>query len=154
MKVFVSHKKEDELIAAKIALYLNMADIESYLDILDDQIIEDGKKLTNHIIDKISSCTDVIVVLSEKTIFSWWVPFEIGVAVEKKIPLVNYLSDNIKMPGYLEYWPRLRSLDDIKKYISVRNTFESVRINEIWQNRSQVQKIDVFYSSLKNELNK
>ena len=42
------------------------------------------KSFTDHIRENLNTCTDIIVVMSEATKESWWVPFEIGMATEKR----------------------------------------------------------------------
>ena len=101
MKIFISHKKEDEYTAFGIQQVLENMGIEAYLDILDDTISDNGEKLTKHIRKKLRECSDVIVVLSDNTKRSWWVPFEIGMATEKDMPIANYLTSYEKLPEYL-----------------------------------------------------
>lgn len=67
MKIFISHKKEDEHTALSIQQTLVNVGVEAYLDILDDIISDDGEKLTKHIREKLRECSDVIVVLSNNT---------------------------------------------------------------------------------------
>jgi len=75
MKFFISHKQEDEEIVKKLALYFKLREVDFYLDLLDSKLTEDGKALTDHIKSNLNNCTDIIVVMSEKTRFSQWVPF-------------------------------------------------------------------------------
>lgn len=121
MKIFISHKMEDEVIALSVQKTLTNADVDTYLDVLDNTIADDGEKLTKHIRNKLHECTDVIVILSNNTKNSWWVPFEIGMATEKDMPIANYLISYEVLPEYLEYWPRLRNQHDVLKYVEIRN---------------------------------
>lgn len=157
MKIFISHKQEDKLEARKVQQTLNSCNVSAYLDLLDDDISGDGEKLTQHIRKKISECSDVIVILSENTKKSWWVPFEIGMATEKDMPIANYLVSSIILPDYLEYWPRLKNSNDVEKYVKIRNEvseeykkprgiFESISSE---QYRSETQE---FYYRLKQML--
>lgn len=75
--------------------------------------------MTKHIRKKLNECTDVIVILSNNTKKSWWVPFEIGMATEKDMPIANYLISHETLPEYLEYWPRLKSQQDVRKYVKL-----------------------------------
>lgn len=155
MKIFISHKKEDETTALNVQKAFANANVDVYLDILDDTITGDGENLTKHICEKLRECTHVIVILSYNTKFSWWVPFEIGVATEKEIPIVNYLINEETLPEYLEYWPCLRNEEDIPKYIEAvkESMLAFVRENGYYQfadNRmSQTQR---FYVTLKEKL--
>lgn len=103
MKIFISHKKEDELTALKVVNTLTSAGVDAYLDLLDNITADDGEKLTKHIRGKLRECTDVIVILSSNTKKSWWVPFEIGMATEKDMPIANYLISQESLPDYLTY---------------------------------------------------
>lgn len=157
MKIFISHKQEDKSKALEIQQTLIACDIEAYLDLLDDDISENGEKLTQHIRERLSNCSDVIVVLSEKTKTSWWVPFEIGMATEKDMPIANYLVSNIQLPEYLEYWPRLKNLADVHKYVEIRNKvseqyFRSQNIFESSSMYSYASQTQEFYRQLKRNL--
>ncbi|MFY8226240.1 toll/interleukin-1 receptor domain-containing protein [Clostridium perfringens] len=120
IKVFISHKQEDSEIAEMILGKLKELNIDAYLDLLDEEICGKGQELTEHIKSRINDCTDILVVMSKKTEESWWVPFEIGMAAQKDFPIVSYLVNNVKLPDYLEYWPALRNLLDINKYIKTK----------------------------------
>ena len=159
MKIFISHKKEDEYTAFGIQQVLETMGIEAYLDILDDTISDNGEKLTKHIRKKLRECSDVIVVLSDNTKRSWWVPFEIGMATEKDMPIANYLTSYEKLPEYLEYWPRLKNQQDVKKYVEVRNKVArqvvlEKQLNHSYYDRadSNISETQKFYEELKKSL--
>lgn len=81
--IFLSHKKEDKGACLEIGQYLSDAGIDYYLDIYDEglQIASnenDPQKITECLKNGIRLSTNMIVVLSEKTKNSQWVPFEIG----------------------------------------------------------------------------
>ena len=159
MKIFISHKKEDEYTAFGIQQVLENMGIEAYLDILDDTISDNGEKLTKHIRKKLRECSDVIVVLSDNTKRSWWVPFEIGMATEKDMPIANYLTSYEKLPEYLEYWPRLKDQRDVKKYVEVRNKVArqvvlEKQLNHSYYDRadSNISETQKFYEELKKSL--
>ena len=159
MKIFISHKKEDEYTAFGIQQVLENMGIEAYLDILDDTISDNGEKLTKHIRKKLRECSDVIVVLSDNTKRSWWVPFEIGMATEKDMPIANYLTSYEKLPEYLEYWPRLKNQQDVKKYVEVRNKVArqvvlEKQLNHSYYDRadSNISETQKFYEKMKKSL--
>lgn len=159
MKVFISHKKEDEVTALEVQNTLISAGVDAYLDVLDNIIADDGEKLTKHIREKLRECTDVIVVLSGNTKKSWWVPFEIGMATEKDMPIANYLISYEVLPEYLEFWPRLKNRQDVLKYIDVRNKVAKQVLLEkalnhgyFYENASRVSETEQFYAELKKSL--
>lgn len=159
MKIFISHKKEDEGPAFSIRQTLVSAGAEAYLDTLDNITSEDGEKLTKHIREKLRECSDVIVVLSSNTKLSWWVPFEIGMATENDKPIANYLVSYEKLPEYLEYWPRLKNQQDVKKYVEVRKKVASQVLLEkqlgyghYRRADSNISETQRFYEELKKSL--
>ena len=163
IKVFISHKECDTNIAEQIAEELKQREVEAYLDTLDRAIDcnKGSEKLTNYLKLKISECSDILVVMSDQTRKSWWVPFEIGIAADQDKPIVTYLQNNVVLPEYLDYWPRLRFLKDIKSYtvqIHARNrkilieesrNFSDKRSSFSIKNSSY---IDDFYTNLKKAL--
>ena len=152
IKVFISHKKEDELLAVLVKHALDKKRISSYLDVLDNEIVNDGKALTDYIKENLNSCTDVIVVMTESTKKSWWVPFEIGMSAQKNMPTASFLLSDVELPDYVSYWPRLKDLDDIATYIDVRLSFDGGILEHY--GLSSAAKIDTheFYQKLKEKL--
>lgn len=155
MKFFISHKKEDESIALKINLKLMLKGIKSYLDLLDTQITSSGKQLTDHIRANISDCTDIIVIMSDKTRFSQWVPFEVGIATQIELPIATFLKSDVHLPEFLDFWPRLKTPEDIDKYVEARQLVaKKTKIlyeHEPLERRNRIE-IDMFYKELKSKL--
>jgi len=83
-KEFISHKAEDAEKAQRISLYLQRQGIAFYLDLLDDGLFGGGEILTNHLRSKLNECTHLLAIITNNTKFSWWVPFEIGLATERQ----------------------------------------------------------------------
>lgn len=154
MKIFISHKKEDSHVASQIAAELRSVGVGYYLDVFDDSVSGSGKELTNHIKANLNDCTDIIVVMSEITRFSQWVPFEVGMAAQNDMPTATFLQANISLPEFLEYWPRLKYPSDIQKYISTRYAVYSQYGTESFHKNAtmRMSQIDDFYSALKRRL--
>ena len=155
MKVFISHKREDSILALAIQKEFAKYGVSSYLDILDSSISGGGKELTDHIKNSLNSCTDIIVVMSDATKTSWWVPFEVGMSAQVDMPTASFLSSEVALPSYLSYWPRLKTVSDISKYIAARRRTEQI-INEQYFYYSSAAKKAIetrkFYEELKYEL--
>lgn len=115
-RVFISHKREDSLLATRIASRLQISSINTYLDVLDPQIAKNGDDLGEYFRRMIGTCSHLLAVVSSTTVLSWWVPFEIGIATEKSFPLASYISLPASVPDYLAKWPYLRSDSDIDKF--------------------------------------
>lgn len=153
MKFFISHKQEDEFTALSISRTLESINIPFYLDLLDNAIIRDGKALTDHIRRKLNDCTDIIVVMSSRALTSQWVPFEIGMATQKGLTMATFLQENVQLPDFLEYWPRLKKAQDIKQYVSVkRNQYYGGYEYRTDEYMSANDRIDRFYTALKQQL--
>jgi hypothetical protein len=155
MKVFISHKKEDESEALKINIMLKKLYVDSYLDLLDSSIAGDGKALTDHIKNQLNNCTDIIVVMSELTRYSQWVPFEVGMSAQIDMPTASYLKEGVDLPSFISYWPRLKTTEDVETYIQIRRKVEK-EMQLIYEDRQfeTRQKIETekFYAQLKSKL--
>lgn len=157
MKVFISHKQEDSYISSQILYKLKQAGADAYLDLLEGDILLKGEKLTEHIKSRLNECTDLMAVVSGITQISWWVPFEIGMAAQRDFPIVSYVKDGINLPDYLTYWPKLKSLSDIDKYVKAKNSVEQEillenSLGKSWAFASKGTSTERFYKQLKSVL--
>lgn len=154
MKFFISHKQEDESIALNIAHALHILGIPYYLDTLDYSIASNGKELTDHIKNKLNDCTEILVVISDKTRYSQWVPFEVGMAAQRDFPTATFLHKDIQLPGFLEYWPRLKNAHDLAEYVSTKRRVdrEYSSLFHMDHYTAARSKTDYFYSELKAKL--
>lgn len=105
MKVFISHKNVDSQQALMLKSAFEKEGVFTYLDVLDNSINGGGKSLTEHIKGQLNNCTDIIVLMSETTKYSWWVPFEIGMSAQIDMPTASFLKEDVDLPSYLSYWP-------------------------------------------------
>lgn len=154
IKVFISHKQEDSYAANKIADELSTLNVPYYLDLLDNSVTKSGKELTEHIKRNLNDCTDIIVVMSDSTRHSQWVPFEVGMSAQKDMPTATFLQENVSLPDFLAYWPRLKQPSDIRKYIAARNEVQHEYVSKYLfesfkPNQSQTER---FYDVLKQRL--
>ena len=155
MKIFISHKQEDALAANQMATQLREMKVDYYLDLLDSSVVQSGKELTNHIRRNLNNCTDIIVIMSKLTRFSQWVPFEVGLAAQIDMPTATFLQEDVSLPDFLQYWPRLKKVSDIKKYVYARNYVdqEYEQYRSIFESATyQKPKTERFYEVLKQRL--
>lgn len=155
MKVFISHKKEDAALALQIKNAFNANGVLAYLDLLDSNMANEGKALTDHIKENLNKCTDIIVIMSENTKYSWWVPFEIGMSAQTDMPTASFLAENVALPSYLSYWPRLRSVKDVATYVAVRNSVQKqIRMQYGYRKDAATKSTETaaFYAELKKRL--
>jgi len=144
--VFLSHKKEDKPECRVIAEYLKEAEIDYYLDEEDPHLQQavgsnNAHKITESIKKGISDSTHMLVVVSEKTYKSQWVPFEIGYGHSS---LVDETNDILKLsiltlkdlsekdlPTFMQVGNIIRGTKSLNKYISdISNKLEKSMVNE------------------------
>ena len=154
MKFFISHKQEDAYTALQIENELKKLGIQAYLDVLDSMVTSNGREMTQHIKEKINDCTDIIVIISERTRASQWVPFEVGIAAQRDLPTATFLQADVVLPEFLEYWPRLKYTADIQKYVAAKRQVDAEyrSLYHLDQYSRHENKTDRFYSVLKNRL--
>lgn len=150
--VFLSHKKEDKPSCRKIAEYLSNAEIDYFLDENDDELqqaVRTGNPtlITERIKEGIRESTHMLVVVSEKTYKSQWVPFEVGYghsAIIDKGLVKDKREDKIKLsiltlkdiaeaelPTFMQVGNILRGTKSLNEYISkVSGKLEKSMINE------------------------
>lgn len=144
--VFLSHKKEDKQSCRIIANYLRDAKIDFYLDENDDGLQQavdsnNAHRITEHIKKGISNSTHMLVVVSEKTYKSQWVPFEVGYGhsslvdgsddvVKLSILTLKDLSREL-LPAFMKTGNVIRGTKSLNKFISnVSNRGEESLIYE------------------------
>ena len=120
--IFISHNKKDEAKALKIKNYLDSKKIRSYIDVLDPSI-NSSTDITTHIISKLKESTHIIVVFTEYTKNSMWVPFELGAAYvsEKGIGVFLWTEYQLDLPEYLDAFPVMKNDQDLNQYIDIYN---------------------------------
>lgn len=116
-RVFLSHKREDSVLAAGVARKLEAGGLLVYLDLIDNNIDKDGPDLADYLRAQLGACTQLLAVISRATTTSWWVPWEIGVATEKERFLASFVAGDATVPDYLRKWPYLRTEADLQIYV-------------------------------------
>jgi hypothetical protein len=112
--IFISHKKEDEEKAKKVEKYIKQDyNFKTYLDVLDNEI-DSTINITEHIVEKLRDATHLLVIFSEETKKSMWVPFELGVSYERNHGIgvllwANNSMDKKELPEYLTDFPIMNS---------------------------------------------
>lgn len=112
--VFLSHKSEDKDYVKSVGDCFMDAGIDIYLDEYDFElqtavILEDPSRITECIQNGISNSDYILCITSEKTVESWWVPYEIGYGKksDKKIATllrkdVDYIPDYLKIEDIID----------------------------------------------------
>jgi hypothetical protein len=136
--VFLSHKREDKAACRIIAKYFKDAGIDYYLDEEDDALqqaasLKDPIKITESIKAGIRESSHMLVIVSERTYQSLWVPFEVGYGHASIIDQndIRSLDERIKLsvltlrdiaekslPDYLQVGYVIRGTKSLNQYIS------------------------------------
>lgn len=156
IKVFISHKDSDSELAERVARRVRYNGMDTYLDTIDDALAKDGPDLADLLLARMSSCQQLIAVVSSQTKDSWWVPWEIGVGSEKSFRMASYSEQHVSLPSYLTKWPALHGDRDVDLYCQYSKS-ASIRVarkmDEVYgdERRVQVRKSDAneFHRQLK-----
>jgi hypothetical protein len=164
--VFVSHKKEDKAECRKIAEYFKNAEVDYYLDELDTDLQQasssgDSYRITESIKKGIRESSHMLVIVSEKTYKSHWVPFEVGyghAAIVDKNVDENDKLDKIRLsiltlkdisekslPDFMQVGNIIRGTKSLNDYISdITGKLEKSLINEsrLFSNSMQKHPLD------------
>ena len=133
LDVFVSHKSEDKDTAEEVAETIAECGLSVYLDIWDPNVDVDGPELVDHIESVIGCCRSLIAVVSYKTVESWWVPLEIGIAITEDLHLGTFLVlssyyTKRNFPSYLWKWPVLEETEDLTSWCRERKRTNSTQL--------------------------
>lgn len=158
MSVFISYRHTDRLKANEINNKLRNAGIETYLDVLDGES-QTTNDITNVITENIKKSSHLLAIVSQSTVLSWWVPFEIGEATITNRRICTYHHGVDKLPEYLDKWPKLTQMRDLEFFISEykrdslnsRAALESFELNKSQFSRDK-GKADAFHKALKERV--
>jgi len=122
--VFISHQQKDKEAAKKIADYLITAGIDVYFDDYDKDLkihhqSNNPKAVTDAIRTGINNSSHMLVVVSPNTLYSTWVPFEIGYGYDKTDIFVTCLKGipTGGLPEYIRTAKVVRDIYDINIFI-------------------------------------
>ena len=105
----IQTESNDKDAAERLAVSLSSRDYPCYLDTFDPNVDGDSPELESYLRRVIDLCNNLMAMVSRTTRMSWWVPLEIGVALEKEKHIATYLLTAEDLPIYLWQWPMLRS---------------------------------------------
>lgn len=123
-KVFISHQKKDREQSKKIADYLRSLNIGVYFDEFDRELQQadrenNPKGVVTAIKKGIKSSTHMLCIISPNTLYSKWVPFEIGYGYESTILASLTLKGigNSDLPDYIKTAPIIRDISDLNQFV-------------------------------------
>lgn len=124
--VFISHQKADASICRHIADYLINAGIDVYFDEYDKDLKDyyqnnNPKGVVNSIKKGIQQSSHMLCVISPNTLYSKWVPWEVGYGYDitqlSALTLKGIKEENL--PDYLKTVTLVRGTKTLNDYISM-----------------------------------
>jgi TIR domain-containing protein len=118
-RIFLSYSYGDLDTARELAENLRHADIS-----LDPDFAISGQQIVEQLNDTLRSASAVIILVSERSLKSQWVQFELGVALGTGKPIIPVLIGNeeLHLPEWLQGLPYLdarnRPLSDVAKELT------------------------------------
>ena len=138
---FISHQSNDKDAAERLAVSLSSRGYPCYLDTFDPNVDGDSPELESYLRRVIALCNNLMAMVSRTTRISWWVPLEIGVALEKEKHIATYLLTAEDLPSYLWQWPMLRSDRDALQWVQDAQQQTVSGMNERWRMRGPSEKL-------------
>ncbi len=153
MPVFISYSKYDREIALKVFEFLKSRRIKVYIDVLDPELKEE--EVTKIILKRLEEVSHLLAIISQNTIRSWWVPFEIGVATKGEVRIVSLTTSQISLPDFLLLWPVLKKIEDLEKFVSLyfKDQFSLKKLGKTIELAfAEINTAEEFHSQLKKSL--
>lgn len=116
MSLFLSHSHHDQDLVNDIIRFFWALNVDVYVDWLDKSMPAITSAETAQIIkNKIESCDKFVVLLTENSKNSKWVPWELGYADGKKridnisiFPVKRYYYEDFKGVEYMDLYPQIK----------------------------------------------
>ena len=99
--VFLSYQHKDQDTALTLAKELSGLNLDVFIDIYDDTLFPGDTDLDDALVEAITNAATMLIVVSDDTQDSWWVPWEIGVSTPSGTPKAMYKPrTNRRLPKY------------------------------------------------------
>ena len=136
--IFISHKQEDLRKAIEIGREVTaQAQVPCYVDQLDPHVGSDSADLVTYIQEVIHQCRSLLAVVSNNTQASWWVPLEIGVALENQDYIGSYNTDRTELPSYLWSWPTMITNQEAVEWArAIGRNRSADQLHQAWRSRN------------------
>ena len=154
MPVFISHRTADDTKARSLAQrLLKNHKIVCYLDHFDPEA-KTTREITDLIVSRINTCTHLMALITNSTMGSWWVPFEIGVARQGDRRITSFNSNAVRLPEFLTEWPVMMTDDDLDLFAEAYHRDRAAKpIMERYASASRrITTPDEFHAVLKRAL--
>lgn len=146
--VFLSHKSDDVEAVEHLSKLLHKCGVSSYMDTLDENLPPDNADLVHHIRRVLQGCSGLLAYATLAARQSWWVPLEIGFAMESasELHIATLLADPVlELPSYLWNWPILTGVPEVILWaVHIRDSNPG-QVMSIWEtsDRRKAQDISI-----------
>ena len=118
-EVFLSYRHADQSTALGLVVDLDRQGRRVYVDVHDDTLVPGQRDLDDALVTAINNSVTMIVIVSDETQGSWWVPWEIGVSTPFGKPRAMYEPQSYgPLPAYLEKLQRLRNSTEANSWVT------------------------------------
>src|ERR1039458_6772162 len=113
-QIFISYSHVDASFVAELTALLKEAKVLYFLDRKD---IDWGAPITPKVQSGLASSSAVLVIISEHSRNSEWVPYEVGYATALRIQVLPFLTTpTIALPNFLRELNAISSIDQFKTH--------------------------------------
>lgn len=154
MPVFISHRTADDAKAQALAQRLHTKhNIRCYVNDFDPEA-KTTREITNLIVNRINICTHLMALVTNATVGSWWVPFEIGVARQGERRITSFDSSTVELPEFLTEWPVMTSETDLDLFAEAYHRDRAAKpLMEKYASASRsIHTPDEFHAALKSAI--
>lgn len=117
--VFLSYRHSDSTTAWELAYYLDLRGIRVFIDVHDDSLVPGQRDLDDALVTAIRNAKTMIIIVSDATQGSWWVPWEVGVSTPFGKPRATYKPQTSDpLPAYLERLKALRNREEANSWVA------------------------------------
>ena len=83
-EVFLSYQHADQGTALELAADLDRRGRCVFIDVYDDTLLPGNRDLDDALMTAITNADTMVIIISDETQGSWWVPWEIGVSTPSR----------------------------------------------------------------------
>ena len=121
-EVFLSYRHTNKATAWDLAYDLDRRGRRVFIDVHDNTLAPGQEDLDDALMTAIDNARTMIIVVSDETQGSWWVPWEIGVSTPSGKPRAMYKPQpSGSFPAYLEKLQRLRNSAEANSWVTACN---------------------------------
>lgn len=124
--IFISHRNLDGTFAGQIESIAKLAGLGTYIDNNDPSLQgpNSRKEVAQSINRGLEASTHMIAIISQFSRNSDWVPFEIGIAQQRGLPISAVVQNGVRQPEYIDSLVVLKTTDELIDWIqSAGQTF-------------------------------